>query len=150
MSKLFLHLKENPFFKNLVEKRPMCQVLELISKLKYEFREADEVLFHKGDYGVLFYIILDGEVGVHVPIKIAEEDTENEVEVAQLHTGQSFGELALIYNCQRSASIIAKTVCHFAVLGKDDYAKILEKDDVAEIEKTIRILRKCAIFTPWT
>jgi len=53
------------------------------------------------------------------------EETALEKEVAQMEKGQSFGELALIYDTPRSASIQAKTDCHFAVLEKEDYAAIL-------------------------
>ena len=67
MSKLFLHLKDNAFFKNLVEKKPLDQVLDIISKLKYEFKAAREYLFHHGDVGTKFYIILQGKVNVHDP-----------------------------------------------------------------------------------
>ena len=49
VSKLYLHLKENQFFKNLVEKKPLDQVLDLINKLKYEFKQENEFVFHYGD-----------------------------------------------------------------------------------------------------
>jgi CRP-like cAMP-binding protein len=43
-------------------------------------------------------------------------------EVNILHAGASFGELALISdNVQRTATIIAKTDCEFAVIEKENY-----------------------------
>ena len=60
LSKLFLHMKENAFFKNLAEKKPQDQVLDIIGKLSYEFRAAGDYLFQKGDVGTRFYIILQG------------------------------------------------------------------------------------------
>jgi CRP-like cAMP-binding protein len=49
------------------------------------------------------------------------------VQVASLETGKSFGEKALINDAPRAASIQAVTDCHFAVLKKDGYLKVLKK-----------------------
>ena len=127
MSKLFFHLKENKFFKNLVEKKPLDAVLDLVNKLTYEFKQEGEYVFRHGDRGTTFYVILEGIVGVNVPFVVddEEEETELEKEVSQMVKGQSFGELALIFDQPRAASIQAKTDCHFAVLEKQSYAEIL-------------------------
>ena len=53
-------MKENAFFKNLAEKKPQDQVLDIIGKLSYEFSAAGDYLFKKGDVGTSFYIILEG------------------------------------------------------------------------------------------
>ena len=50
-----------------------------------------------------------------------------EVEVAILKTGASFGELALINDEPRKASIQCLSKCHFAVLDKDDYKRLINK-----------------------
>ena len=55
------------------------------------------------------------------------EKLEWEIEIAQLSTGSSFGELALINNEPRKATIICLTDCFFAVLDKHDYNKVLQK-----------------------
>ena len=57
-------MKENAFFKNLVEKKPLDQVLDIISKLKYEFKAEGEYVYHHGDTGTRFYTILEGTVNV--------------------------------------------------------------------------------------
>jgi hypothetical protein len=55
-----------------------------------------------GDIGDTFYIVLDGVMGVEVPMKIDSEDPEESseqilfAEVAQKRKGEYFGELALI------------------------------------------------------
>ena len=78
-----------------------------------------------------------------------ETDLALEVEVGKMNSGQSFGELALIYDQPRSASILAQSDCHFGVLGKEDYAYFLEKDQSAEFEKINRILRLIDMFSGW-
>ena len=81
---------------------------------------------------------------------VDDEPTAMEKEVAQIIKGQSFGELSLIYDQPRAASIQAKTDCHFAVLEKDAYAAILLKEGTQEIESTIKILRTCPMFAMWS
>ena len=48
----------------------------------------------------------------------------------QLTLGKSFGELALINNKPRAATIKCLTDCHFAVISKNVYERILKKIEV--------------------
>ena len=49
----------------------------------------------------------------------------NFVEVTELGAGMSFGEISLIDNKPRSATIMCKSICDFAVLDKVNYVRIL-------------------------
>jgi len=51
----------------------------------------------------------------------------------QLQAGQSFGELALINDKPRAATIMCLTDCYFAVIDKSDYAKVLKKIEYKEV-----------------
>lgn len=54
--------------------------------------------------------------------------TENELEIKKIKTigqGGSFGELALMENKPRAATIICEEDCHFAVLEKEFFNGIL-------------------------
>ena len=48
-NKLFLHLKENKFLKSLIDKKPLDALLDLVSKLTYEYKEEGEYIFRYGD-----------------------------------------------------------------------------------------------------
>lgn len=48
-------------------------------------------------------------------------------ELKSIKTGDSFGQLALMENKPRSASIICKEDCHFAILDKEHFDGILSK-----------------------
>lgn len=48
-------------------------------------------------------------------------------EIVCLKTGKSFGELALIKHKPRAATIKCVTDCHFAVMSKQDYKKVLSR-----------------------
>ena len=69
--------------------------------LKYVRKLLFIFLDHKGDK---FYIILRGKVSIWIKPK-NEKDPENLIQIATLKAGQSFGELALINNARRAASV---------------------------------------------
>jgi len=89
--------------------------------LKYEFRPKGEFIFRHGDKGTVFYIILEGNVQVHELLNDGKERANKDPII--LGSGQSFGEISLIYGWSRSASIETLTDCQFAVLEKEDYLK---------------------------
>ena len=49
------------------------------------------------------------------------------IELMRLGTGKSFGEKALINNALRAATVVCTRSCHFAVLNKLEYDKVLRK-----------------------
>ena len=51
------------------------------------------------------------------------------IAVKTLKYGDSFGELALINDAPRSATITALSECELAVLNRTDYEKIIKKVD---------------------
>ncbi len=82
---------------------------------------------------------MDGEVGINLPIPTVvktivdfegrkQEIKEiNLIEVKTQKSGESFGELSLLENKARSATVICKTDSHFAILDKTNYDRILSK-----------------------
>ena len=83
------------------------------------------ILILKGSIGNEFYIILRGSIGVYVTTftNFGQELKE----VAVLQQGASFGELALLYDTPRTATIICKEDCDFALLKRDDFHDIIGK-----------------------
>ena len=47
--------------------------------------------------------------------------------VHSYHQGDYFGDLALLSSKTRSATIFSTSECHFAVLYKQDFKKLLQK-----------------------
>jgi len=73
-------------------------------------------------------VILKGRVGVL--IKMATNSGEkNSVyslsEIANLNVGDGFGELALLNDGPRLASIVCKEDSHFATLNKENFQSLL-------------------------
>ena len=78
-----------------------------------------------GDAGNHFYIILRGIITLKC--RIFDERTHEFIEkiIGEMQTGEAFGELAILENRNRAATVICKSKCLFASLNKIDYQNIL-------------------------
>lgn len=89
----------------------------------------DEEIFEYGDIGDTYYIILSGVVSVMVPVISTGDDNSTEgknfTETCTLSAGKAFGELALLCEQPRAATVVAKTECEMLTLDKKSYNKIL-------------------------
>jgi voltage-gated potassium channel len=79
--------------------------------------EAGKVIFRQGDTGDCVYFIRQGEVEV-----VREE---NGAVLATLQAGQYFGEMALLSNKPRNATVRTLTTVELAVLGKENFLSML-------------------------
>ena len=109
------------FFSELKEDKQVFN--DCCMYITYEYFPENRYVFHMGDIGDKFYIMIEGEAAVLVPGKPDEPPGLKEVFV--YHSGSNFGELALMEKKPRSATILTKTPCHFAVLDKTNYQRIL-------------------------
>jgi len=76
-----------------------------------------ETIFHKGTVGSQMYVVLGGKVAVV---------DENKV-LAELRTGDTFGEMALINREPRSATVVAAEESHLFVLSESTFQRLLTK-----------------------
>ena len=72
------------------------------------------------------------------------------MEVAVLRNGKGFGELALIKNKPRAATIKCLEECHVAVMSKADYEKVLKKIEQKNLAKMVEFLHSLPFFRVWT
>ncbi|XP_043939801.1 rap guanine nucleotide exchange factor 3 [Protopterus annectens] len=107
-----LHIKAVSHLSNLVK-------WELASVLVFESHaKAGTVLFHQGEKGTSWYIIWKGSVNVV---------THGKGLVTTLHEGDDFGQLALVNDAPRAATIILREDnCHFLRVDKQDFNRILK------------------------
>jgi signal transduction histidine kinase len=83
----------------------------------------DHVLCHEGAYEDIFYILADGSA---VTTKhISEEEGERVLRMAG--KGDFFGEMALIQNAPRSATVRTTTDCTVLEMGKRDFETMLSR-----------------------
>uniref|UniRef100_A0A6Q2YQN3 Rap guanine nucleotide exchange factor (GEF) 3 n=1 Tax=Esox lucius TaxID=8010 RepID=A0A6Q2YQN3_ESOLU len=92
---------------------------ELAAVLVFESHaKAGTVLFSQGDKGTSWYIIWKGSVNVI---------THGKGLVTTLHEGEDFGQLALVNDAPRAATIILREDnCHFLRVDKQDFIRILK------------------------
>ncbi len=85
------------------------------------FRE-NEPIFWEGEPGVGMYIVQSGSVGIY---KITPD--RGKEEIAILHAGEFFGELALLDESPRSATCISREKSTIIGLFRPDLFNLLEK-----------------------
>jgi cAMP-dependent protein kinase regulator len=82
--------------------------------------EEGTVLMKQGDIGEDFFIILEGTCTVR-----KRKDGEEEREVERLGAGSYFGELALLTDLPRAATVIAGQNCKLVKLDKKNFLRLL-------------------------
>jgi CRP/FNR family transcriptional regulator, cyclic AMP receptor protein len=98
--------------------------------------QEDDVIFEEGDIGMFMCIVNSGKVAVFK----ANQDDEN-VHLATLARGRSFGEMAVLDGERRSATCVAESDCVLLTLSKESLDKML-----VETPRTgARVIRAVAV-----
>lgn len=85
--------------------------------------EPGEVVFHQGDLGDSLYIIIEGEA--EVVVEKEENGVKTEQVVATLKEGEYFGEMALMNQRTRSATIRCKKAMNLLALRQGDFRALV-------------------------
>eukprot|EP00736_Rhodelphis_marinus_P001073 Rmarinus@m.29346 len=86
-----------------------------------------ELLFQEGEVGMDLFILRRGEVSVLETVEVdADGDITEEHVIATLGPGNYFGEISLLCDAKRSASVRAKTYCDLLVLNKWDFEAVVQ------------------------
>jgi NADH dehydrogenase len=81
--------------------------------------ETGEVIFHQGDIGDFLYIIVSGQV------EIFNEVDGKEVPITKLGKGEFFGEMSLLNEKQRTATVRCLEPCNLLAIRKSDFGVLL-------------------------
>jgi ATP-binding cassette subfamily B protein len=123
-SRLRSVLQNTYFFQSL----KMSELDELIGHLRMIRVQKGYEIIKQGDPGDAFYLIASGKVSVW------KKKTLSKTKVADLGEDQFFGEMALMSNEPRNATIVAEEVSELFVLQRYDFEKILLKNPVIATE----------------
>jgi signal transduction histidine kinase len=123
MSDLFPVLKKVYFFQGLAD-REVEKIRRVCHGISYP---AGEVIFKEGSEADRFYILLEGAVEVWKNYELPERD------LLAVHTsGHLFGEMALIDELPRSATVISRDPCRLLYINRSDFHRtILEDSHIA-------------------
>ena len=117
------------FFKRLHQDQ-LRKIIDCMEKKKLK---SNVEIIKEGNDGSFLYILTDGSVIV---------STAKDGDVAELHTGQIFGELALLYNCRRMASVRTKTDVTFFQLDRRYYQGIVQSTGAQKDESKYNLLKQ--------
>eukprot|EP00808_Paulinella_micropora_P008646 g53427.t1 len=100
------------------------QKLNLLGELfRWEKYEENEYVFKEGDSADAFFIVVKGMVDVMTP---HGDDGKDEILLNTLTTNSWFGEIALLKQTVRTASVIARTHCLLLKLLKQDFDEFIK------------------------
>lgn len=120
-------MKKRELYNNFLEKVKILESLTPYERLTIADALEDvsfppkTTIVKQGDPGDIFYIIVEGEARV---MKV-EEDSEGPQQVGTLGPSDYFGEIALLTNRPRAASVIAVTSLKCVKLDRDRFNRVL-------------------------
>ncbi|KAL3880524.1 hypothetical protein ACJMK2_032758 [Sinanodonta woodiana] len=122
----------------------------------YQIIEAKKTIIKQGHDAESFYLILSGNAFMK---KITKDEKTKELKVhtvARLGKGQSFGfswelgEVGLIFNTKRTATVESATPMEVLVIGKEDFIRIFMDSEQPDKEaEHIGFLRHVPLFQNW-
>ncbi|HEY8069413.1 MAG TPA: cyclic nucleotide-gated ion channel [Burkholderiales bacterium] len=116
-----------PLFRNLDASR----IAAVASVLRGRRAERGERLIRKGDQADSMYFIVSGEI---------EVDQETDAPRGRLGAGDFFGEIALIADRTRTATVTALSACRLLVLDKEDFESFM--DTHPDLRDAVRVAAK--------
>lgn len=123
------HKKKMKFFENINEEsKPKTDIFISITQEEalVVFKEMkilgkDQLVFTEGDKGDGAYFILEGRVKA-----VTFSSDYEEIMLGEMGSGEIFGEMALIDDKPRSATILTVTPCKLAFISSKDFNEFIE------------------------
>jgi NTE family protein len=129
-------LRAIPFFRNL----PAGTLEAIAARLRQESFAAGEVIFRQGEPSDSMYLVQSGQVDVVVDADVGL-DREREP-LASLGAGSFVGELGLLLNQPRSASLVAVTDSELLALSRADLDDLLARHPTIAVDLSRELGRR--------
>lgn len=98
------------------------------------------IIFRQGDVGDAFYLVASGSVGVYT----TDRTGVTEIQVKVLRAGEPFGEMALLSNIPRTATIKAETDCRVLRLDRGAFIQLVREQPSVALEIAATLSRRLA------
>ncbi len=102
-----------PFFDSL----PAMRIAEIVTVLEPRSADRGEMIIEAGDAADGMYFLIEGDVEVRLP----------DGRKVPLAAGQFFGEIALLSQRKRAATVTAKSFCQLLKLRTDHFHRLMEE-----------------------
>jgi CRP-like cAMP-binding protein len=132
------HLKKISLFQDL-EDAEIQQVVKCTTPRNFA---AGEVILKEGETGDSLFIMCQGEVEITKALTlILEEDTPKEKVMVRLRAedGVCFGEMALLENEARSATVTASTPCTLLELHQQEFLALVRENPGMGLKILLRL-----------
>ncbi|MBN2059956.1 MAG: cyclic nucleotide-binding domain-containing protein [Deltaproteobacteria bacterium] len=121
-------IKESVIFKGLQDDE-LDEIFQIMREKRFL---KGETIMKEGDQGDTMYIVLEGEVGVSksLTMKFGDDDYRETEKILTRFKPEDhvvFGEMALIAQDRRSATINASSDCVFLEINRNDFVRLIEK-----------------------
>ncbi|CAE7750032.1 PKAR [Symbiodinium pilosum] len=130
-------LKESFLFSGL--ESPDIKIV--IDAMQEKIVEKDTRLINQGEDGDCLYVVEEGQMNCYIRRQDGAEDM-----VKECTSGDAFGELALLYNCPRAASVQAAERSVLWELGRESFNNIVKKAAVAHRDQLEEFLLKVPLL----
>ena len=132
MRQIILSLKKHFIFTSL--KAEYTSII--VHHMKHFFLNGNEVVFEQGKPGNNFYVVATGKLEVII----------NNKQVGILRPGDSFGEMALIHDTLRTATIKTIDKCSLWGLDRATFRKTLELLESANYQENKQFIETIPVF----
>lgn len=119
--------------------------LSMCKSFSYQRVKSGRVILRRGHVGFNYYFIYSGSVFVNIE-DINIEGKKFDRTVAVLVRGDAFGELALLQNIRRTASITCRENCELLYVDKETFAKVCPQIFEKEMEEKEQFLTSLRVF----
>ncbi|XP_017278839.1 cGMP-dependent protein kinase 1 [Kryptolebias marmoratus] len=120
-------IQKNDFLSRLDDE----QIAMMVDLLKASHFKPGEEVISEGSEGDSMYIVADGELTV----------TQAGQDLRTLTRGDVFGELAILYNCKRTATVKAKAAVHLWCMERQTYRTIITNKSKKKREQLMGFLK---------
>ncbi|XP_078387176.1 cGMP-dependent protein kinase 2 [Cetorhinus maximus] len=125
-------IMHNDFLKKL-ESQHVREIVECMYERSYQ---KTDLVIQEGELGNHLYVLADGILEV----------MQNGKLLGQMHPGTAFGELAILYNCKRTATVKAVTESWIWVLDRQVFQSIMMETAQARNKKYFNFLSSVSLL----
>ena len=121
---------------------PEESIIQLVNHTYTHIYEKDTIVTHEGDVSDVLYVILSGSVKVFLANRQGDFIT-----LRVLHRGDYFGELSLLDESSRSASVVTLNKTMLAIIDKAEFIRCFRNTPEIAINLCIDLSRRMRTMT---